>query len=802
MQYLKRFNWFLYFSASIVNLTSLTCGIAFAWSSPMLPKLQSTSDNPLDHPLMEDEISWVASLLSLGAIVGPYAAGYLADTIGRKKTLIISAVPTIASFFILAFAKNLYLYYVARFVLGLTSIGTPLTIVPMFIGEFAELHNRGTLGCFTVLYVSLGFLFSFTIGPYVTFQTFNLLCSIAPTTFLIIFTLFIPETPTYLIAKDNLEEAKKSLVKIRMGPVDHELLTMERSVKSYLASKGGLGDILRTRSLLKASFVSMSLMVIQQLTAMTVVTFYLQFIFEIANSTISPDVAVIIIGVVQFFGALASALVVDKLVIGSSKSKGRIIVRPDSSFLHIKHYYPRRSFDEITMQCLKQINWFLYFSGCVVNLISFTTGVSFAWSSPMLPKLKTTEDNPLGYALSEDEVSWVASLLALGAIIAPFAAGYLADHIGRKKTLIISAIPTIACFLILAFVKNLYLYYVARFVLGLTSVGTPLTIVPMFIGEFAELHNRGTLGGFTILYVSLGFLFSFAVGPFTSFQTFNLLCLIAPVTFLIIFTLFVPETPGYLIAKDNLEEAKKALAKIRIGPVDKEILIMESTVKSYLASKGGIRDILKTKSLLKAACVSMGLMITQQLTAISVMTFYLQFIFESANSNIAPNIATIIIGVVQLFGSLSSTLIVDKVGRRPLLLSSTIITCLSLLVLSIYFYLLIHLDDASNIGWLPIITLVIYRLAYGIGIGSLAQTILSEIFPPHVKSVASSLTVCSCFVFSFGTSKIFPLLVSAVDNWFAFLLFAVCNAAGIIFIWIMVPETKGKTLDEIVRAFE
>ncbi|KAK9704144.1 Sugar transporter [Popillia japonica] len=254
--------------------------------------------------------------------------------------------------------------------------------------------------------------------------------------------------------------------------------------------------------------------------------------------------------------------------------------------------------------------------------------------------------------------------------------------------------------------------------------------------------------------------------------------------------------------KGDLEEAKKSLAKVRTGCIEKEIITLEGNVKSYIASRGGIRDIIKVKSHRKAAGVTMSLMVIQQTTAMSVMTFYLQFVFESANSTISPEIASIIIGVVQLFGSLASTITVDKLGRRPLLLASTIATSSSLFVLSIYFYLLVTMGDVSSIGWLPLATLIIYRIAYGLGIGSLPQTLLSEIFPAHVKSVASALTVCTCHSCFFIVSKLFPILVSAVDNWFAFLFFAICNTAGVVFVWFVVPETKGRTLDEIVKSFE
>ncbi|KAK9704141.1 Sugar transporter [Popillia japonica] len=133
--------------------------------------------------------------------------------------------------------------------------------------------------------------------------------------------------------------------------------------------------------------------------------------------------------------------------------------------------------------------------------------------------------------------------------------------------------------------------------------------------------------------------------------------------------------------KNNIEEAKKSLARLRTGPIDKEIVILENSVKAYTANKGGIRDIVKVKSNRRAVTVTMGLMVIQQMTAMSIVTLYLQFIFEIANSSISPDIATIIIGVVQVFGSLASTVAVDKLGRRPLLLASTIFTCLSLISL-------------------------------------------------------------------------------------------------------------------------
>ncbi|KAK9739174.1 Major Facilitator Superfamily [Popillia japonica] len=111
-------NVFLYFVAVTVHLTSATAGIAFCWSSPVSPKLENLDDNPLGVALSVDESSWLASLTSLGAVVGPFAGGYLGDSIGRKRSLTITAILSTLSFGLLAFGQYLYIYYVARFIGG------------------------------------------------------------------------------------------------------------------------------------------------------------------------------------------------------------------------------------------------------------------------------------------------------------------------------------------------------------------------------------------------------------------------------------------------------------------------------------------------------------------------------------------------------------------------------------------------------------------------------------------------------------------------------------------------------------
>ncbi|GJQ71383.1 hypothetical protein Trydic_g11111 [Trypoxylus dichotomus] len=146
-------NLFLYFVVIVVHIASSFAGIAFCWSTPVSPKLLKSIDNPLGFPLTIDQVSWLASMASLGAVVGPFAGGYLGDKIGRKHGLTTTALLAILSSAILAFSHNLYLYYVARFIGGIC-IGTCLTIVPMLVRRFPSVRAVILLCHWTVCFDS------------------------------------------------------------------------------------------------------------------------------------------------------------------------------------------------------------------------------------------------------------------------------------------------------------------------------------------------------------------------------------------------------------------------------------------------------------------------------------------------------------------------------------------------------------------------------------------------------------------------------------------------------------------------
>lgn len=428
-------------------------------------------------------------------------------------------------------------------------------------------------------------------------------------------------------------------------------------------------------------------------------------------------------------------------------------------------------------------------------------GITFCWSTPVTSKLEGLIDNPLGFSISVSQSSWLSSLTSLGAVVGPFSGGYFSDSIGRKWSLIGTAILAIASFAILAFATNLYLFYLAKFIGGI-CLGTFLTVIPMYIGEIAEIHNRGILGGFCSVFIVLGNMFCFTIGPYVSIQVFSLMCMIFPTLFVILCVMFVPESPCYLIMKGQHEEARKSLEKLRQSDnIEDEIMELTATVKESLANRGGIIDVIKTDYLCRGLIITTGIVIIQQFSAISPILLYMHEIFENAGSSLSKEYATIIVGVVQIVATLISSFVIDRLGRRPLMFISIVPLCISLLTLSLYFYLK-SLMDVSHISWLPVTALLVYVIFFNMGMGPLAIVVLSEIFPPHVKSSATSFTIATCFFVSFGVSKVFPLLGALFGQWFPFLICGVATTVGIIFMWFRLPETKGKHLSEILESLK
>lgn len=387
----------------------------------------------------------------------------------------------------------------------------------------------------------------------------------------------------------------------------------------------------------------------------------------------------------------------------------------------------------------------------------------------------------------------------MGAGFGPLAAGIAADKIGRKKTILIGIVPFIIAFLLSAYATTPNAFFIARFLCGL-GVGFVFTVLPMYIGEISDDEVRGSLGSFMQLFITVGLLFSFIIGPYTSVKFFNLVCVIIPSIFLVIFHVFIPESPYYLIQSSDRASAEIALMKLRSqsrSDVQKELAAITSAVEEDVANKGSFMDIFKSRGLIKALIISVGLVSLQQFSGINIVLFFAQDIFTDAGSTIAPEISTIIIGIVQVLASAATPLLVDRKGKRFLLLVSAVGMALSQGALGYFFHLKHGGQDVSSLAWLPVVSLISYIITYCLGFGPLPWAVMGELFPGNVKSAASTITTVSCWALGFLITQYYGVVSAAIGVSGSFGIFGVCCVAAAIFVFKFVPETSGRSLQEI-----
>lgn len=291
-------------------LAGLQSGITLGWTSPILPYL--TSQESFLPELTDDQISWISSLLALGAIVGAVPAGMIADRIGRKWTMFLTAVPFAMSWITLTVAGNVGSVYAARFVGGIGS-GAACVLVPVYIGEIAQASIRGALGAFFPLLFSSGIVFSYVAGAYCSYVTFNIMCCALLMPF-VIGAPFIPESPMWLVQRDRKARASKNLSILRGSYYDiaEEIAVLQDDANRMARAKGGLKDLIGTPAGRRAAVACVGLMCFQQLCGVDAVLFYTVNIFQAANSTIDPFVATIVVGFTEIVMTIFVATVIDR----------------------------------------------------------------------------------------------------------------------------------------------------------------------------------------------------------------------------------------------------------------------------------------------------------------------------------------------------------------------------------------------------------------------------------------------------------------------------------------------------------
>lgn len=401
--------------------------------------------------------------------------------------------------------------------------------------------------------------------------------------------------------------------------------------------------------------------------------------------------------------------------------------------------------------------------------------------------------------ISPTEFSWMGSLTTLGAGIICVPIGILADFIGRKTSMLLMVVPFIVGWLLIICANSVVMFYCGRFITGLAS-GAFCVAAPMYTAEISESSIRGSLGSYFQLLLTVGIALSYILGNFLSIFHLSIISGITPLVFFVVF-LFMPESPRYYLQKGNEDAARKSLIRLygEQYDIDGTLHSQLETIEENRRNKISFSTMIKSRVTIKGFIIGYGLMIFQQFSGVNTIVLYGSDIFAQAANGMAPGDCMIIIGIIQLVAVFISTLLVDRLGRRILLLSSIVCLCLSMLVLGVYFYLKDIQQDVSSITWLPLVSICIFVIMFSFGFGPLPWMMMGEIFAPEVKGVAASSAGLLNWLMAFIVTKFYVDLKVALGTGGTFWLFSGISAIGIFFVYILVPETKGKSLESILR---
>lgn len=403
------------------------------------------------------------------------------------------------------------------------------------------------------------------------------------------------------------------------------------------------------------------------------------------------------------------------------------------------------------------------------------------------------------FGLGDFGAGWAVSCLIIGCIVGAISTGWLSDRFGRKKVLIVAAALFVVGSIGTALPDTFTGYVVARMVSGL-GIGITSTLCPLYNAEIAPARYRGRLVALNQLAIVTGiFLTYFANSGIASYGSdawdiangWRWMFGVGAIPGLIFMGLLflVPESPRWLIKQGKPEKALGILLRIHGEEAAKqEVLEIKESFKQQSSS---FRELFKP-GLRLAMFVGIGLAILQQVTGINAILYYAPEILKQTGAGTnAALIQTIMVGFTNMVFTLVSIWLIDKAGRKALLLTGTAImtVCLGLIGL------LFHTGHSS--GYFVLVLILVYTAAFSISLGPVVWVMLSEIFPNRVRGLATSVASMFLWAADYAVSQSFPPLLSWAGSAATYWIFGAMSVVTVFFTIVFVPETKGRTLEQM-----
>merc|ERR1711981_23815 len=480
------------------------------------------------------------------------------------------------------------------------------------------------------------------------------------------------------------------------------------------------------------------------------------------------------------------------------------------------------------------------FPTIIVNLAALSSGMGYGFSAIAIPQLKEVINNAFSqsdsarryyqpFTIDDDGGSWIAGIFGLGAIFGGFAAAILGSKFGRRKSILFLTIPDILGWILIASSQNLSMILTWGFLQGFTSAGYSPSIW-VYVAEIAQPQYRGVLSAITMPALATGTLLSYCLGAIIDWHFVAIIAAAIPII-LIPGLLLISNSPYWYLQQGEDKKALQAIEKFRATDVNglSELLAIADSLKTSelppevtstsdnVQPKTGMERVKKTLEKIfgkrknrRPFFILNMLFLIMRFSGSYVISFYAVEIFRKADPHHVNDaydsreyLSAIGVGVIKLIGSLLFIPAIRYCTRKFLLCVSSTAMSLSLAILGLARY---SHDGADLIPselstWLPLACVTLYMAMDPLGLSSIPFVYMAEFYSGELRSLLSGITIGLSNLELFIVVKTFPMLSSTYGDGMTFWLYSGFCLAAAIFPLLIIPETKGKSLEEIEEYF-
>uniref|UniRef100_G3PMN5 Solute carrier family 2, facilitated glucose transporter member 8 n=1 Tax=Gasterosteus aculeatus aculeatus TaxID=481459 RepID=G3PMN5_GASAC len=454
---------------------------------------------------------------------------------------------------------------------------------------------------------------------------------------------------------------------------------------------------------------------------------------------------------------------------------------------------------------------------------NFSFGYSLVYSSPVLPRLTAPDADPR-LRMGPEQAAWFGSIYMLGAAAGGLGAMLLNDMIGRKLSIMTSAVPSAIGYMLMGGAVDIWMLLLGRFLTGVAG-GMTAASIPVYISEISHKAVRGALGSCPQITAVFGALVLYAMGPVVPWRWLAVAGEV-PALLMVALLVFMPSSPRRLLALGREQQAEGALRWLRGDHYDTRTelsAIQESIDKQEKVTWSRLATPIYYKPIL----ISVVMRFLQQMTGITPMLVYLETIFSKSNMSLPPGYDAIIVGAVRLLSVVVAASLMDRAGRKALLYTSSLLMFLSALTLTMNSHTAArppgpgppNLTMSSDLsphnafgnpldagpqtaaGLIPLISTMMFIFGYAMGWGPITWLLMSEVLPLVTRGVASGLCVTVSWLTAFVLTHAFSHLVDRYGLYVPYLGFTVVCVLCLLFTAVCIPETRGRSLEEIENYF-